>query len=364
MQTLDPTAVQLGKRLKLGQIGEYIAIQEVQKGQVSHSFTGVKRVQTALASSGTKTHHPTTSLCVISISFLFHLYPSQSAALLYIYSIQSPSNPPPPRRLRSSVRSTMRAFLSPPPLPFQSQRSQHLLCTRTPPITRTRVHVTLTAPEEVKPREAPLIPDTPPDTPLTSAPPIRPSRPRPRQDNTLLPPPVAFAADPDATYYTKCGACQASYQIDPQILSRGKKVACAVCANEWFQKPDRLLTLKETEGLKAYPMEDKDDLMKQSAQIRRDRRSGRPDRRTRNNSFSVFIGNLPFALSEEELAQFVGQKATPTRITIVKDQETGRSRGFAFAHFTTEEEVNRVVNELDGQQVDGRNVTVKVGKRT
>lgn len=194
--------------------------------------------------------------------------------------------------------------------------------------------------------------------------------------------------DPSATYYTECAACSAVYEIDPEALGpRGKKVQCSVCGNQWFQKPDRLSVLKDTEGLKDYPIEEKESRMQAQVEARKDRARGRrnerdnardrdPSRDRRNTErrdnsrrgpraghaqHSVFIGNLPYSCSQEKLEEMLRAKVTVTRVSLVKDA-TGRSKGFAFADLTSERDVETVVNELNGTQLDGRNMTVRVGR--
>lgn len=192
------------------------------------------------------------------------------------------------------------------------------------------------------------------------------------RDNRRAPGPP-FVPDPNLTYYTKCSTCQAVYDIDPTILGRGKKVACAVCGNEWFQKPERLHWLKDAEGLKDYPLEKKDDLISEARQKRRDhprfrdgdRRDGARDRRgprPQRSAFSVFIGNLPFVVLQEELEELVSSKVDTQRVAIVKD-ETGKSKGFAFADVRCEEDVDTLVNALDGYELQGRNISVRPGRK-
>lgn len=199
------------------------------------------------------------------------------------------------------------------------------------------------------------------------------------------PPRPPFVADPDSTYYTRCGMCTASYELDPTKFGRGKKVECAVCSNQWFQKVDRLMVLKDVEGFKDYPVEDKDDIIEQQNKARKERyrarnierESGLPRgggryesgdrrdsaRRGRNYSqFSVFIGNLPFSCTEEQLAELFRDKLSVNRISIVKDP-TGRSKGFAFADLNSDSEVQFAVNTFDGVDIDGRAISVKVGKK-
>lgn len=160
---------------------------------------------------------------------------------------------------------------------------------------------------------------------------------------------------------------------------RGKKVGCAVCGNAWFQKADRLMALKDGENFKVYPMEEKDRLMEE-AQSRRDRyrgntgdrrdgprepREGQGARRAPRAAYaqhSIFIGNLPFSITKEELESIISETVVVTRVAIVKDP-TGRSKGFAFADLKSADDVQTAVNQLDGRDMGGRAMTVRVGRK-
>ncbi|CAN8077152.1 unnamed protein product [Agarophyton chilense] len=194
--------------------------------------------------------------------------------------------------------------------------------------------------------------------------PYRPSRVSPTGGARNYEDRPRFEADPDATYYTKCSRCSAAYEIDPTVLSSGRKVACSVCGNEWFQKPERLYTLRTSEEFTDYPMDRKDELLQQSqrGQNQRGRHPGRRrDRQYAQKSFSVFIGNLPFSVSTEELKEFISNVVTPKRVAVVVDAD-GRSKGYAFADVNSGDEVDQLVNALDNTSLKGRNIAVKPGK--
>lgn len=274
------------------------------------------------------------------------------------------------------------AFLSgPPSIPYNVPgRTARSVCSYRPPVPRPpRVFFSALI-DESKPLSEPprdlltesFRPDVPkesdPDSALQSeqrrlTPPSRPypSRGPPRFDNT-----PRFEPDPNAVYYTKCAKCSASYELDPSVLGNGRKVQCSVCSHEWFQKPERLLTLRETEQFSEYPMERKDEFLEKNQQSQR-ARGGRPrdsrDRRsTFRKTFSVFIGNLPYSATEKELTDLVSSAVKPKRVSIVTDPD-GNSRGFAFADVQNEQEVDQVVKSLDGTQMGGRTIAVRPGKK-
>ena len=72
----------------------------------------------------------------------------------------------------------------------------------------------------------------------------------------------------------------------------------------------------------------------------------------------VFVGNLPFSLGETELRELFGQKGTVDSVTVMRDVDTGRSRGFAFVEMATQEDAKKAIAELNAYSLDGRNLTV------
>lgn len=144
------------------------------------------------------------------------------------------------------------------------------------------------------------------------------------------------------------------------------------------------MVLKESEQMKEYPIEEKDQLMEQQQQARRERfrarreegdrrgaprrdggREGQGGRRSNGRNYaahSLFIGNLPFNAEQEDLEKVVGQVVEFTRVAIIRDP-TGRSKGFAFADVKSEEAVQTAVSKLDGKEFGGRAITVRQGRK-
>jgi RNA recognition motif-containing protein len=65
----------------------------------------------------------------------------------------------------------------------------------------------------------------------------------------------------------------------------------------------------------------------------------------------LYVGNLPFSHTEEDVRKLFAAYPSLKEITLVKDQETGRSRGFAFAEFGSDEEALRAVSDLNNKTV-------------
>jgi len=73
----------------------------------------------------------------------------------------------------------------------------------------------------------------------------------------------------------------------------------------------------------------------------------------------LYVGNLPFQASEEEIGEWFGQTGvTPSNITLIRDRFTGQPRGFGFVEIQNDEEAERAIQALNGQQFKGRNVVV------
>jgi RNA recognition motif-containing protein len=72
----------------------------------------------------------------------------------------------------------------------------------------------------------------------------------------------------------------------------------------------------------------------------------------------LFIGNLNFQITQHDLRELLEPFGQITRVHMPTDRETGRARGFAFVEMPNDEEAAKVIAELDGKEVKGRNVKV------
>jgi RNA recognition motif-containing protein len=73
----------------------------------------------------------------------------------------------------------------------------------------------------------------------------------------------------------------------------------------------------------------------------------------------LYVGNLPYAVTELDLRDLFGGIGTVTDAKIVTDRETGRPRGFGFVQMSTEDEARKAIEEINGRDVQGRQVAVK-----
>jgi cold-inducible RNA-binding protein len=73
---------------------------------------------------------------------------------------------------------------------------------------------------------------------------------------------------------------------------------------------------------------------------------------------NIFVGNLDFKTTEEELRKLFEAYGQVDRTSILTDRETGRSRGFGFVEMVNPEDGEKAIAALNGQQVGGRKINV------
>jgi cold-inducible RNA-binding protein len=79
-------------------------------------------------------------------------------------------------------------------------------------------------------------------------------------------------------------------------------------------------------------------------------------------SMKLYVGNLSFQTSSQELEELFATIGTVESATVVEDRETGRSRGFGFVEMSSQEEGEKAIAELNGQDVSGREIKVNEAK--
>ena len=72
----------------------------------------------------------------------------------------------------------------------------------------------------------------------------------------------------------------------------------------------------------------------------------------------LYVGNLSFSTGENELRELFSPHGTVTDVHLVTDRMSGQSRGFAFVTMGNRHEGQAAITALEGQSVDGRNLTV------
>jgi cold-inducible RNA-binding protein len=79
-------------------------------------------------------------------------------------------------------------------------------------------------------------------------------------------------------------------------------------------------------------------------------------------STKLFVGNLSFNTTENDLQDAFAAHGTVVEANLMMDRMSGRSRGFGFITMSTPEEAQKAIEALNGSQIDGRAVTVNIAK--
>ncbi len=72
----------------------------------------------------------------------------------------------------------------------------------------------------------------------------------------------------------------------------------------------------------------------------------------------LYVGNLPYSVTEEKLQQHFSQHGSVISARIITDKFTGRSKGFGFVEMSSDQEAERAVTALNGTDFEGRNIVV------
>jgi hypothetical protein len=75
-------------------------------------------------------------------------------------------------------------------------------------------------------------------------------------------------------------------------------------------------------------------------------------------SVKLYVGNLPFSMTENDLTDLFAQAGNVARVQMINDRVTGRPRGFGFVEMGTAEEAQAAIAKFHGQEINGRALTV------
>jgi cold-inducible RNA-binding protein len=76
----------------------------------------------------------------------------------------------------------------------------------------------------------------------------------------------------------------------------------------------------------------------------------------------LYVGNLSFRTTSEELREAFSAAGTVESASVIEDRDTGRSRGFGFVEMATPEEAAAAIEQFNGKDFGGRNLTVNEAK--
>ena len=77
---------------------------------------------------------------------------------------------------------------------------------------------------------------------------------------------------------------------------------------------------------------------------------------------NIFVGGLPFKVDERELREIFEKFGEPSSVKIIMDKQSGRSKGFGFVEMDDEEAAQKAIEALDGSELYGRKIGVRVSE--
>ncbi|MEO8399508.1 MAG: RNA-binding protein [Ignavibacteriaceae bacterium] len=79
-------------------------------------------------------------------------------------------------------------------------------------------------------------------------------------------------------------------------------------------------------------------------------------------STKLFVGSLPWAVTDESLKSAFESHGTVVSAKVITDRQTGRSRGFGFVEMENEADANKAIEALNGSEMNGRSIIVSEAK--
>ncbi|MDI6694827.1 MAG: RNA-binding protein [Anaerolineales bacterium] len=76
----------------------------------------------------------------------------------------------------------------------------------------------------------------------------------------------------------------------------------------------------------------------------------------------LYVGNLSYSTTEDDLRSLFGQAGTVVSVSLIKDRDTGRSKGFAFVEMGSQSEAEQAIKQLNGTRVGEREIKVNIAR--
>ena len=76
----------------------------------------------------------------------------------------------------------------------------------------------------------------------------------------------------------------------------------------------------------------------------------------------IYVGNLSYNMTDEDLGKLFNPFGSVSESKVITDRDSGRSKGFGFVEMPDQAEGEAAIKDLDGKEVDGRNLKVNVAK--
>jgi RNA recognition motif-containing protein len=81
-----------------------------------------------------------------------------------------------------------------------------------------------------------------------------------------------------------------------------------------------------------------------------------------NNESRLFVGNLSYQTMEQDLQEYFSQAGVVSSVNLMLDKFTGKSRGFAFVEYSSQDEANKAVEVFHNKEFQGRALTVNIAR--
>ncbi len=76
----------------------------------------------------------------------------------------------------------------------------------------------------------------------------------------------------------------------------------------------------------------------------------------------LYVGNLSYATTEDDLRTLFAQAGTVASVAVIKDRDTGQSKGFAFVEMSTQAEAQKAISQFNGLSLKDRALTVNIAR--
>ncbi|MDR1860987.1 MAG: RNA-binding protein [Bacteroidales bacterium] len=73
---------------------------------------------------------------------------------------------------------------------------------------------------------------------------------------------------------------------------------------------------------------------------------------------NIFVGNLNYSITEEDLKEIFGEYGELTSVKLITDKFTGKSKGYGFVEMPNADEARKAIDELNGAEAEGRTIVV------
>ena len=79
-------------------------------------------------------------------------------------------------------------------------------------------------------------------------------------------------------------------------------------------------------------------------------------------SKKLYVGNLPYSVNDQKLNELFSEIGEVISAKVITDYDSGRSKGFGFVEMSNDEDAQKAISQIDGTEIDGRNLKVNEAK--